>query len=309
VDTDSYAGFRGAEARFSRRDALHNPDPEKSAAAGRESVTTLLASAVRMGMESSEINEYLQQQTQFMEAEARRGQSGSLAGMVAATEGLVASGVSKWTAGGITQQFAAGAEQVGRSGATNPAAIRMMRAAGYTGRGGFEEYAEVMLKLQNPSFAAGLMGTYYSDLIESRGLDPMSAGAAFLVQRASAPLGIDMGAYSAAEMAGSATRIDAKTKLAREAVVGNLAFDTNARSTASGAVAVLAPTQVREAEIEQKKIAVGKDVSAAVLDFEESALSLAGVITGTTAPALTQLTDLLRRLTGVAFDLVKGTRL
>jgi len=242
-------------------------------------VATMVALAVASGLEGSEISEELQKHTAYLQQQASQGNRIDNNKFLGARAGLVAQGIDNFRAGDMLRSFGDGVGAMGRRGAQSATDLRMMRAMGYTGKGGFEEYAEYMLKAQNRGEAMAAMPAYLKQF-DVAGLG--ESGKAFFAQRALGQFGTNIGADEAKNIRGLKPFQDFTGLQDTDSIV---AAGLDLTATTGGSL-------VAEAGIRNQRIGVG------------------GQIAGT-AQALSRATNSMAKsvgnLDGVIIRLARGT--
>lgn len=298
IGTGQLGAFRGAMRRTG-----YGPD-----AGNRNEVTMTLMTAVKLGLEASEVAEYMQQQTGFLKSLESQGLRASNAELQAINSGVAATGIRGFRAQSITQGFARGAIRVGQQGMQSAADVRLMRAMGYTGRGGAEEYAKYMMMAQDPGIAARYMPEYVQSF--TRGMDPNSDYAAMMVQRAMGKMGVQLGPVEARQMAlgGSAFKKGMAGSVGATASYAELNGIEGIMARSGRQIAgVTGSTVVEQAGIEQLRIEAGAKVARSMLDLERSVVDIANSFGNALAPAVEELTAAIKAATGAVSESTEGT--
>ena len=278
-------------------------------------LTMSIAAALRLGLETSEISDYLQEQTGYLKSLESQGIQVVLPEMLAVQEALAGNedtgvggiGIRGFRAQAITQGFAQGAMRVGQRGLQSAGDVRLMRAMGYTGTGGPEEYARVLMEMQNPGLAARALPGYLQSF--TRGMDPGSDFTALAVQRAMSAMGVQVGPAEAKQLAAGAPEMMAKVQASMAATATNSSlqaqgdrFNMAGRDLASAT----GGTIVQQAAIEQQRIDSGRKVAQAMVELESTTVNLANMFGNTLGPKVEEAAMMLERLTNVGDQLTNN---
>lgn len=243
-----------------------------------EQVADLIGQAVAMGLEGSEISEYLQEQTGFLGAMAKKGIGIDIDKMRALEASVMNSGVVQWRADDISRQFIGGAQQVGKKGAQSAEQFRLMRAFGFSGEGGLEEFFKVRMGMQSPGLASkmGMKSPQeaMSRFIEQFRMDGVGAATqAGVLQQAFSGIGTEIGPEEAFAL----------SQGLQKAKPGEYQIDTKAAQRLVGATA---PSVRAEAGIEAERVAIGGKVAGAMQNLERTTNNMAGTFENVLGPAL-----------------------
>lgn len=285
------AGFRGALGRvqYGRR----------SNAGGRQNLALAIETARGLGLEAGEIPEFLQQQTGFMQQLASRGTMMDSAQLLSAAEAMGSIGIRGFRTMPIATAFAGNVEQMGRTGIQGAADVRMMRALGWTGRGGAEEYARIMNRAQNPRHALAAMPDYIEQFIGDYGIDPNSELATMVTQRALRRRGVEIGVGEARRFVQGTGDLRQAMASSWAASVSGETLDRITTGRVDEAKALAGRTGgaiIRQAEIEAKRIEAGAKVAKVMLEMAESTAIIANIWGNTLAPVSGELAEQFKKL-------------
>ena len=232
-------------------------------------VANLIGDAVALGLEGSEIGAHLQEQSQFLGTMVRQGIGVDIDKMRALEASISQSGIAApWRASDIGRQFITGAAQVGRTGPQSAEQFRLMRAHGFTGEGGMEEFFKVRMGMQSQGMAeeAGLatpqeaMSKFIEEMrVEGAGAF-MQAG---IIQKSFAGIGTTLGPEEAMAL----------SKGLQAAEPGEFAIDTEAAARLVGAAA---PSVKTEAAIEADRVRIGGQIAGSMQSLERTTNNMAG---------------------------------
>jgi len=250
---------------------------------GEDVVARLIGSAVAAGLEGSEIAEYLSGIQGILRRQMELGQDvSSLEGMMN-MERRLQTVVGGYMAGKVTQGYGQAVTGMMASGGGDTAdQFMLLRAAGYTGEGGPEEYAKYMLDLQEFGAATATMPGYLQNFTGASGLGPNMR--ALLVQRALSDKG-GVGATTARALAGGIPLAGAAS--------GGMTAGGIIDAGRAGVSTVAGLTQV-EAGLEGKRIEAGYRAAQQVTALNEALINLADGIQTGLGPILDDLTSKVR---------------
>jgi hypothetical protein len=258
-----------------------------------QGVANLIGSAVSLGLEGSEISDYLREQTGFLNQMANQG-IGIDVEKMRALEGTIAqSGIAaRWRADDIGRAFIGGAARTGREGPQSAEQFRLMRAFGFTGEGGMEEFFKARMAMQSPAMAEQLgmaspaeaLSRFVEEMrVEGAG-EFMQAG---IIQKSFGNLGVQLGPEEAMQFARGIS--------AAEAEGTQFQIDTEAASRLVGAMG----GSVRaEAGIEAERIGVGGQVAGTMQELSRTVNDLAGTFQNVFGGAMEVAADRLEDFTG-----------
>jgi len=255
-----------------------------------EQIADLIGSAVALNLEGSEIGEYLQSQTGFLGQMVNQG-IGIDIQKLRELEASIGEGLNaKWRGAPMARQFLQGAAAVGREGATSAAKFRLMRAFGFSGEGGLEEFYKIRGGMQSPDLAQeyGMADpvTALSAYIESfriPGVGP--ATQAGILQQAFADIGMSgVGFEESMAMSQGLQRV----------APGDYEIDSDA---AARLVSAVAPSTQAEAGIEAERAAIGGGVATAMQDLERVTNNMAIVFKDTLGPSMESFAEVMEGLT------------
>lgn len=254
-------------------------------------VAALIGTHVAKGLEASEINTALQQQTSFLEDQARFGVKVDVGRMVKMESQLFQAGISGFMAGPMAQQIGGGiAGQFRGAGANTPMKLMMMKQLGFTGAGGAEEFAKFELMMQDPNNALMAAMGLAGEIGQAQGLGG-SQKTRFL-QRTLGGMGITLGESQVESLMGAAGQkgFDIKSAEGQKAAI-------NFMKTFVGEAAAITPGVLRgEAGIEATRIGVGAGVAESVQNMQMAALNTAKSFNNLAGPIIARLTGSMEGL-------------
>lgn len=264
-----------------------------------EQVANLIGSAVALGLEGSEIGEYLQAQTGFLGQMVNQGIGVDIDKMRALEASISQSGIgAPWRGADISRQFVTGAAQVGREGATSAEQFRLMRAFGFTGEGGLEEFFKIRMGMQSQGLAdeMGMRSpqeamSAFIEQFRIQGAGEMTQ--AGVLQRAFKGIGTTIGPEEAMAMA----------KGLKAAEPGAFEIDPEA---AERLVSTVAPSVKAEAGIEAERVAIGGQVAGAMQDLERTTNNMAKTFENVLGPVLDAFAAQLEDTTGLMAAATEG---
>lgn len=261
---------------------------------GNDRIARMIGSAVAQGLQGSEIGESLAQQASLLRRFGEIQQRVDVGGLIGAGDKLA--GSVGWRGASIAGQFGAGGADMASRGMEGPVGLHLMRAMGYTGRGGAAEYAKYVMQAQDPGKVAGAMGGY----LKSFGGQGMGEDVQALVtQRAMQAMGVKISATEAQAMAagggkavsGAGMTADDVAKLGRSV----------ARGTGGSLIA--------EAGIEDQRIDVGGRVAGTMQALSRTTNQLASAMDHLAGPVIGRLTGNLDKLSDRLDDAITGMTL
>lgn len=242
------------------------------------SIAQVIGSAVARGLSGSELLDELQQQTTLLRAQGAFGQQVNIGAMLGVQEAL-SGAVGGRRAGTIARSFGQAGADMAYQGGGGPIEYHLLRAMGYTGRGGAEEFARYRLMAQDPGQVAGAMGSYLSSF-QGAGMGPEVQ--ALITQRAMQAMGTRISAGEARALRGG---IPGGAGGRRMGVEDFLSAGDLARS--------LGGSLQTEAGIEAQRIGVGGSLAEAVQRMQRTSLTMAQSFDNVLGPAVTRLTQTL----------------
>lgn len=256
-----------------------------------QEVANLIGAAVARGLEGSELAEYLQAQTGFLGQMAQRGMSVDMERIRAMESALTSAdgggpGLAAFRAQSIVSQFGMGGAEVGFRGPQSAPEFRLMRAMGFTGKGGLEEFADIRLRMQDPGAVAEALPAYLEQFNLPRAGRRTQA---FVLQQALAQIGgTRIGAKEAEQLIGAS--FNAETG---QIDMGKLVESARSMVGATGA-------NIRaEAGIEAERVKIGGQVAEAMQALARTTNNMAGSFMNTLGPALTQVSAKMEEFTAV----------
>lgn len=243
----------------------------------------VLGDAVATGLEGSQIGQHLQQMAGLMERGYETGSTLSTLGLSQTMLGLSGAGIAPVQAGRIASGFTGAMMSQGMSGPQGAAGWALMRAAGYTGRGGPGEYARTMFALQNPSEQAGVLGKYIEQLRMS-GMNPDDQ--ALVMQRAFQQIGVTLGADQVRALASGGFKPGASGGLGADTLIGK----GQLAMTAFGAI-------TGEAGLEAQRVGIGGKIAPAMQDMLRSVNNIADAFSSKLGPAIEGMAAGIERFT------------
>ena len=265
-----------------------------------DTVAKMIGQALALGLKGSEIPDYLRGMQGMMKRAADSGQtSGDLGNMMTMQRRLRSSGISGRIANTMTGQFAQGAAKIGMGGSGGAEEFMLMRAMGYTGTGGPEEYAKYKLMLQDESQAVKAMPGY---LGQGKGVGGEGSAMETLVtQRLGQAVGMNFHGDAFAQIAGGIAGDHAGARGMVDAMTGKRIV--GAAGESSDYAAGLTKT---EAVQENQRVQVGYKAAKQVQAFNQIMISLADTAQNVTGQAITDLTAQLQGLALSAQNLTGG---
>ena len=250
-----------------------------------EYIAELIGGATAMHLEGSDIGEYLSTMNRTMQQQMEMGRRGGGMENILSLQRQLKPAMGGYMAGKTGAGFAAGAAQIGMNGGDPGTEYLLMRALGYTGRGGVEEYAKIkLMMLQDPNQAADAMGGYV-DMFRGGGLGKWTQR--LMVQKGMQGVGVSL-------TGGGDPATNALYGLADYGVgkAGAAVATTQGEIMEAGGLA--APSAVgimaREAGDENRRIGVGQEVAGTVQKLNGILISLAESTSTVATPALNELT-------------------
>ena len=258
-----------------------------SSAQSGNRVAQMIGSAVARGLESSEIATYLQRTNQFLQQQVNQGRQVDMSNIVRMEERLTASGIAGWRSGGIAQQFAGAGADIGYQGPQSAIEYRLMESMGFTGQGGFEEYARFRLAMQDPGKVAGAMPSFVGH-INKRTKGMGRSGRALILQQYFAKLRTTLGPKEAAALSQgmSAGGLDMSGMGMGDII-------------APGQIAAqgLGSSLIAEAGLERERVGIGADIAPTMQNLAGTVNNLASSFTNIAGPVLGKFTEALETAT------------
>ena len=250
-------------------------------------VAQMIGSAVARGLESSEIATYLQRSNQFLQEQVNQGRQVDMAGIVRMEERLTGTGIAGWRSGTITQQFAGAGAQIGMQGPQSAVEFRLMEAMGFTGKGGFEEYARFRLQMQDPGRVAAAMPSFVSH-INRRTAGMGESSRALILQQYFSRIRTMLGPQEAARLV--------QGMAAGGLDMGSLGMDQFIESGATAARG-LGSSLIAEAGLERERVGIGAGIAPTMQNLAGTVNNLAARFTNIAGPVLGKLTEALDKAT------------
>lgn len=175
ITPGAFGGFMGAAERTG------TPRDMSASLAGRTIVTA--GHKRGLGLQGQAVVDHFQENLAFLQAEAASGHSVYQNNLLGQQVALGRMGVPGHLATGITQDYAKAQQRVGMHGMHDALDVRMMRAFGYKGTGGPQEFARILGEMQSPGKKPEAMHKYFSDLLAETGTRGTPLGT-LTVQRA-----------------------------------------------------------------------------------------------------------------------------
>lgn len=253
---------------------------------GRTDAAAIIGSAVARGLESSEINTYLERTAGFLSSMAQNGMKVDAAALIRGEERLANTGIAGWRAGAIAQSFGAGASEAGFNGPGGAADWHMMRANGYTGKGGAAEYAKARMSMQDAGGQADKIGEYLSGIVPKNAPPEVQA---LIVQKAMSAMGTRVGPEEAAKLAAG---------VSGQGFGGPGGKDYLQKILASGATSTAGyGSVVAEAGIENERAVTGGRIAGAMQNLERTTNNMAATFENVLGGALNGAADALAGFT------------
>lgn len=252
---------------------------------------TLSVAQQNLGLRGQAIVDHFQEMTGFLQQQAAMGQKVDVQNLLAQQAILAQNGIPGYLAAGITTDFAANAQRVGMTGMQNALDVRLMRAAGYTGAGGAEGYAQAMLDIQHAGRDPGIMFRFFNQLLGETGTRGTQMGA-LAIQRAVSQMGGHIGAEEARIISGmNVTEADV-------ARIGNQigGYDGKGLMRDARSTSDQHPFMRWVAGIEGREIGIGADYAKNTLLLREAIDALADAVAGRFITQIDALTQAIRDL-------------
>lgn len=258
-----------------------------------QALAMLIGEATAKELTASEMNDAIQQQTQFLEQQARYGTKLDVRDLVGAESKLQGAGVSGFMAGPMAQQIMSSVSGRFREGGGRSALdIAGMRELGYTGSGGSEEFAKYQNMMQDPSSAGkatfgmlgklqgmGGMGPEMKALMAQRVMQRFAPGVEFGINQAKGLMGLDGGPGIRGAVGRSpGDQTEFMSQIVEEA-----------KRRTPGTLAA-------EAGIEGQRIDAGAGMAGAVQSAQRSMLHMATAFDATLGPAVDTLAKKMEKL-------------
>lgn len=246
-------------------------------ASDAESFAKTLGDAVAAGMEGTQITQYLSQMSGLLDTAFGQGAVISTQGIGNTMLGLQQMGVAPVQAARLATGFTGAMMQTGQTGPRDAATFALMRAAGYTGRGGAEEYAESLFRLQDPQNQGAVMQNFVSQL-RAPGQGP--AMQALIMQAGFRGVGVGLGQRDARTLAagGFTPGVGGQGDLATFLDRGRMA------ATAFGHLQ-------RGAALEAEQVSVGRDIASTVQNALGAINNIAELFSGSLGPTMQDFTS------------------
>tara|TARA_Y100000296_G_C5065058_1_gene201895 strand:- start:70 stop:753 length:684 start_codon:yes stop_codon:yes gene_type:complete len=210
-----------------------------------------------------------------------------MSNIVRMEERLTASGIAGWRSGGIAQQFAGAGADIGYQGPQSAIEYRLMESMGFTGQGGFEEYARFRLAMQDPGKVAGAMPSFVGH-INKRTKGMGRSGRALILQQYFAKLRTTLGPKEAAALSQgmSAGGLDMSGMGMGDII-------------APGQIAAqgLGSSLIAEAGLERERVGIGADIAPTMQNLAGTVNNLASSFTNIAGPVLGKFTEALETAT------------
>ena len=259
---------------------------------GPDQVATLIGNAVARGMQGSEIGDYLRQQTGFLSRMADQGVRVDMGAMLSMEAGL-ADRVGLRRAGAINQSFASSGVQTGLHGPQGAVDYHLMRAMGYTGQGGVEEYAQYRGMLQDPGAVAGAMPGYLKSF-KSQGMGPQAQ--TLIAQQALLARGTEV-SWTEAQQLAKGVAPGAVGAASKQQIL-------SAGRSASG----MFPALREGARLQGDQISMGRDMAPTVQNFMSILNNLGKSFANTLGPAVEEFTGWIKESTSALEEFTQGAR-
>tara|TARA_Y100000034_G_scaffold126492_1_gene177804 strand:- start:495 stop:2012 length:1518 start_codon:yes stop_codon:yes gene_type:complete len=241
-----------------------------------------IGSAVARGLQGTEITTYLSRMASLMEVQVNQGRNVDVESVIRMEERLTNSGVRGFRAGAITSQFGAAGADIGFRGPKSAVEYRLMESMGFTGKGGFEEYAQFRLQMQDAGNVANAMPAFVDHFKKrSAGMGP--AGKALMLQQAFKALSTSLGPQEAAALAQGMAGADFGDGVTAADIMG----------AGTGIAGTLGSSLQAEAGIEAGRIGVGGRVAKSMQNLSRVTINMASTFENTMGTALDIVTDKL----------------
>ena len=253
-----------------------------------QDVADLIGSAVARGLDGSEIGEYLQQQTSFLQEMSQKGINLNIDRLRQAETALTRAGVKGFRSQGIVGGIARGIGEAGFQGPQTAAQLRFMRAMGFTGEGGIEEFARFRMQMQDPGEVAKAIPQFFRQnlgAMRASGAGPETM--AMFTQQLAAGIGGRIGPGEARAI--SRAGLDS-------AKPGQYDIEEVVRA-AQDLTKAAAPSVMAEAGIEAQRVAIGGEVAGAMQDLSRTTNNMAATFMNVLGPALDITAEKLENFT------------
>jgi hypothetical protein len=251
---------------------------------GSGDATKVIEEAMVRGLQGSELGEELQKQTAYLEQQANKGIKLDQGAFLSMNQALTGVGIDPFRAGDLARGFAGGGQRIGDSGPSSGVDVRLMRAMGYTGTGGAEEYAGARLAMEKPENVMAALPGLLKD-IGSAGGGGMGSNMKTLTARSILrSVGMDVSADEASKL-----------------MSGELSMEEFKGGQLSGAGAtgrdLTSGTLKGEAGIEAERIATGARVATTMQNLARTTNNMAEAA-ASFAPILDRMTASMEEATG-----------
>jgi hypothetical protein len=189
----------------------------------------------------------------------------------------------------VARQFGGGVANTMRQGPRSGLDLRLMRAAGYTGTGGWEEYSKYKMMLQDPGMSATLLPSLLQNVL---------SGVEGTWTRANLAQGV-VGAYGGALDADSALALG-NSKFAKGKIVGGSIADMISQGL--GVTEATGGLVVGEAGLQASRISAGMKVAPTVQALERASIAVTNAFEDTLGPAIFKLANGIDDLTAKLKD-------
>jgi hypothetical protein len=257
-----------------------------------QQVANMIGSAVALGLSGSEITDYLQEQTGFLDQMAKKGIGLDIDKMRNLETTLAGSGINaRWRASELARGFVSGSAEVGAQGPKSASQYRLMRAYGFSGEQGIEEMFKIRMAMQDP------------ELSEQLGLPSPAEAMSKFIEQMRIPgagrflqAGVIQSSFREAGLgAPGPQEAMALSQRLQTSKAGEFAIDTEA---AARLVSTMAPSEKAEAGIEAGRIGIGAEIAGSMQDLARTTNNMASTFQNVLGGALEKTAERLENFSG-----------
>lgn len=285
------AGQAGAFLQAGRRGGLVG-----GRGRGAEEMTEAIGDAMRLGLEGSEITDYLQTMSQGIQEWRTTGIPFNRQSLADMTQQLSATGLGGVRAANVGGGIQAAAKRIGTQGPQSGLEQLMLRTLGGFQGGGFEELEMAMQRMQEGQFEEGGMQRLFEQFREAGG---GGAGGRFAFRQALGQMGVSVGIRESkimeARARGEEIAPEDKRFLEQEEARRAAGAEAAPKDPAAMAkraregVKGLGPALQRQADIQNQQLVTGMKVLGVVQDLEATSSILNTSLITTTVPYLEKM--------------------
>jgi anti-sigma regulatory factor (Ser/Thr protein kinase) len=270
-----------------------------------EALTEALGSAMKMGLEGSEVNDYMRLVAEGITSWKQTGipiNERSLAGMGRQVSGMGLGGVRGMAIAGGVQRAAQGLSMRGPQSAQE---LIMLRAMGGFRGGGLEQLEQAQLAMEQGQFQEGGMQDMFKTFMGAGG---GGAGGRFVFRQAMRQMGVNIGVREAQllekqvmspgkltnEEITDISKVNEKMKQVAEGAPQTVADLTR---QASEAIRTMAPDLKEQARLTNRQLDNGKEMIKTMQALDKSALNVSEKIVKDIGPKMESLTAAIEDFT------------